>query len=92
MVVDAASFRLGEGVVGFGYLDEFFRGGFIATVEMKRVSSDFTGRMGFILLRCLEGLYHGVGAGSRILIGVVFLAEGAIGFLDLSIRGRFINF
>ena len=30
-------------------------------------------------------LYHGVGAGSRILIGVVFLAEGAIGFLDLSI-------
>ena len=38
MVVDAAGFGLGEGVVGFGDLDEFFGGGLIATVEMKRVS------------------------------------------------------
>ena len=31
LVVDAAGFGCGEGVVGFGYLDEFLGGGFIAT-------------------------------------------------------------
>ena len=31
LVVDAAGFGSGEGVVGFGYLDEFLGGGFIAT-------------------------------------------------------------
>ena len=31
LVVDAARFGRGEGVVGFGYLDEFLRGGFVAT-------------------------------------------------------------
>ena len=30
LVVDAAGFGGGEGVVGFGYLDEFLGGGFIA--------------------------------------------------------------
>ena len=38
LVIDAASFGLRESVVGFGDLDEFFRGGFIATTEMKEVS------------------------------------------------------
>ena len=32
-------------------------------------------------------LGHGVGTSSRILIGVVFLAEEAVGSFDLSIRG-----
>ena len=32
LVVDAAGFGGGEGVVGFGYLDEFFGGGFVASV------------------------------------------------------------
>ncbi len=31
LVVDAAGFGRGEGVVGFGYLDEFLGGGFVAT-------------------------------------------------------------
>ena len=31
LVVDTAGFGRGEGVVGFGYLDEFLGGGFIAT-------------------------------------------------------------
>ena len=30
LVVDAAGFGGGEGVVGFGYLDEFLGGGFVA--------------------------------------------------------------
>ena len=30
LVVDAAGFGDGEGVVGFGYLDEFLGGGFVA--------------------------------------------------------------
>lgn len=30
LVVDAAGFGRGEGVVGFGYLDEFLGGGFVA--------------------------------------------------------------
>ena len=33
LVVDFAGFGLGEGVVGFGYGDEFFVGGFIAPVS-----------------------------------------------------------
>ena len=42
LVVDAAGFGRGEGVVGFGYLDEFLGGGFIATRgEKGLVSFDF---------------------------------------------------
>ena len=33
----------------------------------------------------------GLGSSSRILIGMIFLAEEAVGFLDLSIRGRFVD-
>lgn len=31
LVVDAAGFGGGEGIVGFGYLNEFLGGGFVAT-------------------------------------------------------------
>lgn len=40
LVVYAAGLGLGEGVVGFGDLDEFFGGGFITTAEMNGVSFD----------------------------------------------------
>lgn len=33
LVVDAACFGLGEGVIGFGDLDKLFGSGFIATAE-----------------------------------------------------------
>ena len=54
---------------------------------------DEGGQLGFdrwngVHSTAMSGLWklcHGEGAGSRILIGVVFLAKGAIGFLDLSI-------
>ena len=89
LIVDAAGFRLRKGVVGFGDLDEFFGGRFIATAEMKGV------RLLAIYVECglLNGdsrfgaLEHGVGMSLRILIGVVFLAKEAIGFLDLPICG-----
>ena len=86
MVVDATGFRLGEGVVGFGDLDEFFGGGFVAAAETKGVSIGFS--VEWILFYCdsdTGGIGHGAGTSSRILIGVVFLAEEAVGFLDLSI-------
>lgn len=34
LIVDLAGFRVREGVVGFGYLDEFLRGGFISTGDI----------------------------------------------------------
>ena len=34
LIVNAAGFRLGEGIVGFCDLDKLFRGGLIATAEM----------------------------------------------------------
>ena len=40
LVVDTAGFGLGEGVVGFCYLDEFFRGGLVTTAETKKISFD----------------------------------------------------
>ena len=45
LIVDAAGFRLREGVVGFGDLDEFFGGRFIATAEMKGVSFGYIRRV-----------------------------------------------
>ena len=45
LIVDAAAFRLREGVIGFGDLDEFLRGRFIATAEMKSVSIDYVRRV-----------------------------------------------
>ena len=36
LVVDAAGFGDGEGVVGFGYLDEFLGGGFVAAKVRER--------------------------------------------------------
>ena len=41
LVVDAAGFGLGEGVVGFGYLDEFLRGRFVAAAETNENWSAF---------------------------------------------------
>ena len=48
LVVDAAGFGLGEGVVGFGDLDELFRGRFIATGQMKGVNYDSICRVHFV--------------------------------------------
>ena len=87
MVVDAARFGLGEGVVGFGDLDEFFGGGFIATRKIEGVSRLIL-HAEWRSFDCGSGagrLRHGVGASSRILIGVILLAEEAVSFLDLSV-------
>ena len=83
LVVDAAGFGGGEGVVGFGYGDEFVVGGRVVSVEKGRMGElvmklDFSA---VVLRGRMDGDMGQMGDDEgdvRVLIWMVFLAEGSV--------------
>jgi len=67
LVVDLAGFGVGECFVRFCYLDKFLLGAFIATTRLLVRAWPLRRRMGAI----------------RVLIGVVFFAEGSVGSFNV---------
>ena len=71
LVVDLAEFGGGEAVVGVGYLDELFGGGFIATTDLSGFVSTVLSAIGMRWGKVCVGDRGEL----RILIGMVFLAQ-----------------